>query len=119
MWKSVVGLEGFYEVSSEGEVRSVDRIAFKNQKVTGSVKRPTYLRGYQRITLRANGKMFCKTVHRMVAEAFIPNPMMLPCVNHKNSVRDDNRVENLEWCSVSQNNQHAWTHGKKRHSDKP
>lgn len=116
MWKSVVGLEGYYEVSDDGQVRTVERIAYRNQKIKGSIRKTTYMRGYQRVTLRKDGNLFCKQVHRLVAEAFIPNPLGLPCVNHKNSIRDDNRVENIEWCSVAENNQHAWDFGGKRKS---
>ena len=60
--------------------------------------------GYREVSMMDGDKIVSKTVHRLVAEAWIPNPKKLPFVNHKNGNRDDNRVENLEWISISENN---------------
>lgn len=112
IWLPVVGYEGFYEVSSEGRVRSLDRIV---KKWNGERAVPTRLlslsensHGYLSITLCKDGKAETKTVHRIVAEAFIPNNNHYPQINHINGNKHDNRVENLEWCSASQNVQHAY-----------
>ena len=65
--------------------------------------------GYYTIKLWKNGKGYFKRVNRLVAQAFIPNPNNYECVNHKNEVRQDNRVENLEWCSIGYNNRYSKT----------
>lgn len=101
-WKPVVGYEGAYEVSDTGQVRSLDRIVYSTQgrkyfKPGRVLKTNTPGNRYPRATLRLNGKTTPKHVHRIVAEAFIPNPEGLPVVRHLNDIPDDNRVENLAW----------------------
>lgn len=99
-WKPVVGFEGYYEVSSLG------RIKFLNYKRAGKphITYGSYRgNGYMQVTLSKDGKRYTKSVHRLVAKAFIPNPYNLPCVNHINEEKDDNRVENLEWCTYEYN----------------
>lgn len=67
--------------------------------------------GYMSVTPYVDGKRYNKRVHQMVAEAWIPNPDGHPMINHINGIKNDNRVENLEWCSASHNCQHAWDNG--------
>lgn len=109
IWKPVVGYEGLYEVSSYGRVRSLDRyVRYKSNGyrlhrgriLTGSINRD----GYIMCHIRTNEVSKYYLVHRLVAEAFIPNPYNLPEVNHLDEVKTNNRVENLEWCDVKYNN---------------
>jgi len=107
-WRPVVGWEDYYEVSSLGGVRSLPRVL---TRVDGAVvtypgksmsQKPDSL-GYVTITLSANGIHKGVKVHRLVAEAFIPNPESLPEVDHLNGVRNDNRVDNLVWATRKDN----------------
>lgn len=64
--------------------------------------------GYIRVMLFKEGKKYKKYVHRLLAETFLPNPENKPCINHKNGIRHDNRLSNIEWCSYAENTQHAF-----------
>lgn len=116
-WRPVVGYEQFYEVSSLGRVRSFDRevngkygnVAIKK----GKLIQPMFSHGkYHQVNLYCNGKNNTQKVHRLVAKAFLPNPNNYDQVNHKNLIKTDNRVENLEWCSARQNMHHMMDNGK-------
>lgn len=103
-WRPIEVYEGLYEVSSYGRVRSVDRYDSRNQFRKGKVLSPGKDKnGYLKVVLHCNGK--CKTinVHRLVAQAFIPNPDNLPMINHKDEDKTNNNVTNLEWCDVKYN----------------
>ena len=108
-WKSVVGYEDCYEVSSLGRVRSVERQVWNPGRNCYRTQYSRVLRsfqnnkGYCRVTLSKGGKLSQKLVHRLVAEAFIPNPNNLPQINHKDEVTSNNNVSNLEWCSNDYN----------------
>ncbi len=95
IFKDIEGFEGLYQISNLGRVYSVKRGKF--------LKPGKHTDNYSQVNLYKNGK--CKTykIHRLVATAFIPNPMNYKEVNHINEVKSDNRVENLEWCDRSYN----------------
>lgn len=103
-WKPVQGYEGLYMVSNMGRVAGLKKRRFPahimHQELTGN--------GYLRVGLFKDGKQSKKKVHRIVAEAFIPNPGGKPQVNHINGVRTDNRVCNLEWCTQGENLAHSF-----------
>ena len=118
IWKDVVGYEEYYEVSSEGNVRSKDR--WVNNKGTiefrkGRVLKQCDNRGYKLVTLCKDAFPFKAKVHRLVADAFIPNPDNKPEVDHINGDRGDNRAENLRWCTKTENMRNSVT--KKKLSD--
>lgn len=113
VWKEAKGFEGYLEVSTKGNVRSIDRVITVHdgtrvykKRIKGKVKekQKNSQTGYMQIGINHAKRV---AVHRLVAETFIPNPLKLPQVNHKNFDRTDNRVENLEWCTNGQNTIHG------------
>lgn len=108
IWKEIEGYEGLYEVSNMGRVRSLDRSVIhrgKQMVLKGRVLKPgTNKEGYHFVILCKEGKKKLTRVHRLVAEAFIQNLDNKPCIDHINTERTDNRVENLKWCTYSENN---------------
>lgn len=106
-WRDVLNFEGLYLISNLGNVKSVERFKRNNSGTQFVNERLLSLTpdkdGYLRVCLSKDGLHYVKSVHRLVAEAFIPNTNNLPVVNHKNEDKQDNRVENLEWCTVQYN----------------
>lgn len=107
VWKDIKDYEGYYQVSNLGRVRSLDRVISRNGKNTLLKGQLLTIRlakcGYLYCGLSKNGKHTLFRVHRLVAEAFIPNPNNLPQVNHKSEDKADNSVDNLEWCDAKYN----------------
>ena len=100
MWKAIPNYEGLYEVGDNGQVRSLHN-RYKNKEF---LKQSVGSRGYLLVTLCKNGVQKTINVHRIVANAFVPNPNNLPCVNHKDENKENNSASNLEWCSYYYNN---------------
>lgn len=122
-WVDIAGYEGFYQVSSLGRIKTVERYeAERNRIIRGRIRAPIEVHGYLYCELWKCGKHKRYAVHRLVATAFIPNPDGKPQVNHLDGDKTNNSVTNLEWCTASENEHHAYefelTHAYNRSGDK-
>lgn len=106
-WKDIAGYEGVYAISSEGQVWSYPKLGkpgrLRKIAIDGE--------GYKFIALQHNKVRTQPKLHRLLAEAFIPNPGHYPCVNHKDGVKLNNSLDNLEWCTYSYNIKHSFELG--------
>ena len=107
IWKDIEGYEGYYQISNMGRVKSLERTVWKGkgyrivpEKILEGVDNG---HGYLQVNLSKDGKVKQPLVHRLVATAFLENPMGYKEINHRDENKENNRAENLEWCSRSYN----------------
>lgn len=109
IWKDIPGYKGFYKVSNLGRVKSF-------LKSHERILKPTLINtGYLSLVLMKNKSRKTFNIHRLIALAFIPNPENKRTVNHKNGIKSDNRIDNLEWATYSENTKHAYDIGLIKH----
>jgi hypothetical protein len=120
LWEDISGFEGHYQISSYGRVKSCDRILphktygtwhIRERMLKQHMSGPSDNKYYEVMLHVGEGNMVAKKIHRMVAEAFIPNPLNKPEVNHIDGNKANNRVDNLEWVTGQENVDHAWRTG--------
>ena len=118
IWKDIDSLEGYYQVSNYGRIRSLDRYTKHSEGhlrlSKGKILKPRInhkRNGYLEVGLKKDGIEFRRKIHRLVAEAFLPNPECKPQVNHIDGDKSNNCVSNLEWVTDLENKQHAWKTG--------
>lgn len=110
IWKDIENFEGLYQVSNFGRIKSFPRTGTQTKDIR--IKKITLsTKGYMRTSLWKNKKSSMKSIHRLVAQAFIPNPNNLPQINHKDGNKTNNNVENLEWVTAKENVAHAYKIG--------
>lgn len=104
IWKPIIGYEGQYEVSNLGNVKTLN---YYNRGCEKFLKPRDNTKGYFIVALYKNGIRKYYSLHRLVANTFIPNPDNKPCINHIDEIKTNNIIENLEWCTVKENNIHG------------
>lgn len=120
IWKDIKDFEGLYQVSNLGRIKRLPKKVYNNGLKNKNkyfiskeiiLKPSTISKGYKGVILTKDKKRYPKKVHRLVAQEFIPNPENKPQINHIDCNKTNNSVENLEWCTNSENQIHAYKHG--------
>jgi len=118
IWKDILELDSLYQISNKGNIRGKERIVNSPMIKCGyrvlsakNINTHDNYKGYKKVSIKLNTKTYTFMAHRLVAKYFIDNPLNKEQVNHKNGIKYDNRVENLEWCTGSENVIHAMKTG--------
>lgn len=113
IWKNVIGYESLYEISNQGHVRSLGNFEMPNggKHPPKAISPVVHKQGYFVVRLYKNHKQKSLFVHRLIAQAFIPNPLNLKFVNHIDGNKQNNSISNLEWITASGNVNHAYVMG--------
>ena len=112
LWKDIEGYEGLYQVSNLGRIRSTEHIDRLGRLKPSTIRKVhDNGRGYLKVLLKENSKQKNFLVHRLVAIAFLEKPQNKDYINHKDGNKQNNRVDNLEWCNRSENMKHSYSLG--------
>lgn len=113
MWKSINGYKGIYCINKKGQIKSEKRLKVDGRKCGGYLIKPSLSNtGYLGVNLTKDGKYKRFHIHRLIMIHFVKNPLKHPCVNHKNGLKTDNRLKNLEWCTYSYNGKDGFKRGR-------
>jgi hypothetical protein len=115
-WKDIIGYENLYQINNNGKVKSLDRIIIRNDNIRKTIKSRILINtlnpnGYYEVKLSKNGIVKKYWIHRLIAMHFIKNEMNKKEVNHKNGIKTDNSIKNLEWVTPKENMIHAYSFG--------
>jgi hypothetical protein len=115
LWKDIKDYEGLYQISNLGKVKRLAKTVIRSYhgsfKIEDKILKPNYVSGYLKIGLTKNKKRIHYLIHRLVCLNFLGKHLEKIEVNHKNGIKSDNKLENLEWCSPSENSKHAYKIG--------
>lgn len=107
--KDIPGFEGIYVINEDGEVYALPRITVQKHRLPfRKIAQVLNTEGYPCVNLKKDGKQHMRRVHRLLGMVFIHNPENKPFINHKNGIKTDNRLCNLEWCTRSENAKHSY-----------